>query len=131
MFDSSYFRVKVILKMMELKIILAWKSKGLSDENIKPPVASDNSLVLPLSYIGVRPRIKFNGQYLKQDKTTLTQNIAIHIIYEINGINLWVHAQGADCTLENSLFGAATQPTITCSKLTIETLEQGRKYVQS
>ena len=116
---------------MELKIILAWKSKGLSDENIKPPAASDNSLALPLSYSGVRPRIKFNGQYLKQDQTTLTQNIAIHIIYEINEINLWVHAQGADCTFENSLFGAATQAAITCSKLTIETLEQGRKYVQS
>ena len=27
--------------------------------------------------------------------------------------------------------GEASQPAITCSKLTIETLEQGVKYVQS
>ena len=34
----------------------------------------------------------------------------------------------------NTLFNAlwrVTQPTFTCSKLTIETLEQGVKYVQS
>ena len=28
-------------------------------------------------------------------------------------------------------FNKSTQPAITCSKLTIETLEQGVKYVQS
>ena len=28
-------------------------------------------------------------------------------------------------------FRACSQPTITCSKLTIDTLEQGVKYVQS
>ena len=32
--------------------ILSWKSKGLSDENIKPPTTSDNSLAPALSYIG-------------------------------------------------------------------------------
>ena len=29
------------------------------------------------------------------------------------------------------VFSAESQPAITCSKLTIETLEQGVKYVQS
>ena len=29
------------------------------------------------------------------------------------------------------MFGITVQPAITCSKLTIETLEQGVKYVQS
>ena len=32
---------------------------------------------------------------------------------------------------ENEEFEALTQPAFTCSKLTIETLEQGVKYVQS
>ena len=31
----------------------------------------------------------------------------------------------------NSKQGGSTQPAFTCSKLTIETLEQGVKYVQS
>ena len=31
----------------------------------------------------------------------------------------------------NLLKGFSSQPAITCSKLTIETLEQGVKYVQS
>ena len=31
----------------------------------------------------------------------------------------------------NSSYNSYTQPAITCSKLTIETLEQGVKYVQS
>ena len=31
----------------------------------------------------------------------------------------------------NSIYIVSTQPAFTCSKLTIETLEQGVKYVQS
>ena len=34
-------------------------------------------------------------------------------------------------TRKKRLFGIISQPAITCSKLTIETLEQGVKYVQS
>ena len=47
--------------------ILSWKSKGLSDENIKPPTTSDNSLAPALSYIG-NETIKFDWGCLKQDK---------------------------------------------------------------
>ena len=32
---------------------------------------------------------------------------------------------------ETSIKTFSTQPTVTCSKLTIKTLEQGMKYVQS
>ena len=31
----------------------------------------------------------------------------------------------------NQLIPSSTQPAFTCSKLTIETLEQGVKYIQS
>ena len=37
----------------------AWKFKGLSDESIKPPATSDNSLAHSLDYIGVRTRVKY------------------------------------------------------------------------
>ena len=86
--------------------ISVWNSKELSDENTKPPVISDNSLAPSLNYIGVIPRIKFYGPCLKQDKVTFTgkQVVNIYIVYEIN---LWAYTQGADFTLESSLFGAA------------------------
>ena len=41
--------------------ISAWKSKGLSDESIKPPTISNNSLTPSLSYIGTKTRVKFVG----------------------------------------------------------------------
>ena len=46
--------------------ISSWKSKGLSDESIKPPTTSDNSLNPSLSYYGTKTRVKFTGSYLKQ-----------------------------------------------------------------
>ena len=55
--------------------ISAWKSKGFSDEHIKPPATSDDSLVPSLNYIGVRTRVRFYGQCLKKDKFTFTNNI--------------------------------------------------------
>ena len=46
----------------------SWKSKGLSDETIKPPSTSDNSLAPALSYyFAVTIWVKFTGSCLKQD----------------------------------------------------------------
>ena len=42
--------------------ISAWKSKGSSDESVKLPDTSDNTLALSLNYITVKPRTKFYGQ---------------------------------------------------------------------
>ena len=72
------FVVKAILKMMALKIIYyfrqcrntfkrydsgdhisSWKSKELSDQKIKAPATSNNSL--SLIYIGTKIRVKFEG----------------------------------------------------------------------
>ena len=76
----------------------------MSDESIKPPALSDNSLPLFL-YIDFRLRIKFDGQCLKQDKVTFNHKtvLNIYIVYEIN---LWPFKQSADFTSEYSLFGA-------------------------
>ena len=52
--------------------ISSWKSKGLSDESIKPPTTSDNSLTPALSYYGTKTRVKFTRSCLKQSKISYT-----------------------------------------------------------
>ena len=62
-----------------------WKSKGLSDEIIKSPVTSGNSLPPSLNHIGFRLRIKLDGQCLKRDKVTFNYKttVNIYIVFEI------------------------------------------------
>ena len=48
--------------------ILSWKSKGLSDEIIKPPSRSNNMLNPSLNYIGIKVRVEFKEDCLKQEK---------------------------------------------------------------
>ena len=65
--------------------ISAWKSKGRSDESIKLPTTSDNSLAPSLSYIGVKTIVKFEGQCLKQDKIMFAhgKTVTLYIFYEL------------------------------------------------
>ena len=73
----------------------------MSDEVIKPPTASDNSLATALSYIGNKIKVSFDGGCLKQDKITYTHGtiVNIHIVYELSSnLNYF------DLTLENRLF---------------------------
>ena len=53
---------------------LEWKSKGLSDEIIKPPTTSNNSLTPKLSYFGNKTGVKFNRICLNK--------IKLHILME-------------------------------------------------
>ena len=46
--------------------ILPWKSKGLSDESIKPPSTRFNKLNPLLYYVSTKIRVKFEGSFLKQ-----------------------------------------------------------------
>ena len=66
--------------------ILSWKSKGLSDESIKPPVTTNYSLNPKLSSFGTKTRVEFKGSCLKQDKTAYDQLkiINIYVVYEIS-----------------------------------------------
>ena len=48
--------------------ILSWKSKGLSDESIKPLTASNKMLNPSLDYLGTKARLKFSGDCFKQEK---------------------------------------------------------------
>ena len=80
-------------------------SKGLFNESIKPnSVSNDIINTVLLSYLDTKMRVKFNGNYLKQDKITYTHGkvVNIYIVYEI-----FSYSSGDNYpTLENCLFGA-------------------------
>ena len=65
--------------------ISSWKSKGLSDETIKSPVTSDNSLTPLIEYACDKIIIKFSGSCLKQSKMQYTHGtiVKIYIVYEL------------------------------------------------
>ena len=65
--------------------ISSWKSKGLSDESIKSPTTSDNSLALLIGYYDYNITVKFSGSILRQPKVTYTHKkiVNIYIVYEL------------------------------------------------
>ena len=77
----------------------------MSDESIKPPATSNNSLAPVLSYIVIKVRGSFDGSCLKQHKITFGHKSVMNIciVYEIN---LWPFKRG-DFISGNALFGAA------------------------
>ena len=63
-----------------------WKSKGLSDESIKPPTTSDNSLAPAINKYGNKIRVKFARSCLKQSNKlsyTYGKVADIYIVYEL------------------------------------------------
>ena len=123
-FDSVYFRGKsyfedddgqnwLVLQTVQRYFktvsandsnISSWKSKGLSDESIKPPTTSNKMLNPSLDFVGTKARVKFNGDCLKQEKITFNhgKTVNIYIVYEIErSVNISSYP-----TLENCLFGA-------------------------
>ena len=86
--------------------VLSWRSKGLSNESIKPPTSSDNSLNPRLSYSGTKIRVQFTGSCLKQPKLTFAhQNVVnIYLVYELGASSSHI----SDPTIKNCLFGAVT-----------------------
>ena len=88
-------------------IILSWKSKGLSDNSIKPPATSNNSLALTINYYyPSKIRVKFTRSCLEQDKVTFNHGkvVNIYIVYEL-GVST---SSDSDPTMKNCLFGAVT-----------------------
>ena len=68
---QNYLIFQPIYKYFEItpttNAILPWKSKGLSDEAVKPP--RPHTVLAPeLSYFGNKTRVKFNGSCLTQNK---------------------------------------------------------------
>ena len=98
--QPSKFRTKNWIEIIDQ----SYKSKGLSNEIIKPPATSDSSLAPALRYNGNKSRVKFDGVCLKQDKITFTHRtiVNIDIVYEIS----FSDYNNNYPTLENSLYGA-------------------------
>ena len=76
----------------------------MSDESIKSPGVSNNSLDPVLNYINAKLRVKFYGSSLKQGKITLSHKevVNINIVYDTN---LWQFSVSKDNALGNPLLG--------------------------
>ena len=98
--------------------VLSRKTNSLSDETIKLPSMSDNSLTPSINYINNtdKIRVKFTGSCLKQsNKLTYTQGkiVNIYIVYELgasssSNSNPASSSSDSDPTLKNCLFGVVT-----------------------
>ena len=101
---GKYFKLNSVAGAADY--VLSWQSKGLSNESIKPPATSDNSLTPELNYYGTKTRLKFTKSCLKQSDHIYTHKkvVNIYIVYELaaSGSNV------SDPTLKNCLFGAVT-----------------------
>ena len=97
-----YFKI-----IANTRYISSWKSKGLSDETIKPFATSDNSLTPLIYHYGSKVRVKFNKGCLKQSNN-LTYDygsrVNIYIVYELGASS----SNDSNPTLRNCLFGAIT-----------------------
>ena len=89
---------------------MAWKSKGLSDESIKPLATSDNSLKPKLDYFNSpKFRVKFNGSCLTNNRVFTPDKITnLHIAFEIKS---WPFYTDDGFTFRNPLFGATKLTT--------------------
>ena len=87
--------------------ISSWRSKGLSNESIKPPTTFDNSLAPSLNYCGNKIRVKCARSCLKEsNKISYTHGkiVNIYIVYELSAST----SHTSDPTIKNCLFGAVT-----------------------
>ena len=101
---KKYFRLNSVASRADY--VLSWKSKGLSNKNVRPPTISDNSLNSELNYYGTKTRVKFTKSCLKQSSHILTHKhiVNIYIVYELAASSSY----DSDPTMKNCLFGAVT-----------------------
>ena len=63
--------------------IVAWKSKGLSDESIKPPTEPGNSPAPKLKLIhNSKIAVEFKGSYMKQEKVTFSYRKVVNFFID-------------------------------------------------
>ena len=78
----KYFKLNSVVNVIDR--VLSWQSKGISNESIKPPTTSDNSLNPKLSYYGTKARVQFVRSCLKQPSFTFTHKKVVHIYIVMN-----------------------------------------------
>ena len=101
---GKYFKLNSVVNTADY--VLSWQSKGISNESIKPPTTSDNSLTPELNYYGTEARVKFTRSCLKQSDHIYTHKkvVNIYIVYELGASS----SNFSDPTIKNCLFGAVT-----------------------
>ena len=101
---GKYFKLNSVVGVIDR--VLSWQSKGISNESIKPPTTSNNSLIPELNYYGTKTRVKFIRSCLKQSKISYTHGkvVNIYIVYELAAST----SHDSDPTLKHCLFGAVT-----------------------
>ena len=101
---GKYFKLNSVAGAADY--VLSWKSKGLSNEKIKPPTKTNNSLTPELNYYGTKTRVKFTKSCFKQSSHILTHKniLNIYIVYELAASSSNLN----DPTIKNCLFGAVT-----------------------
>ena len=118
---QNYLVFQSIYKYFEItpttNTILSWKSKGLSDETIKPP-RPHTGHAPELSYVVNKTRVKFNGSCLTQNQIIFYHKniVNIYIVYEL----ILHNSDSSYPTSVNCLFGAV--------KLTRDTDIDNYKY---
>ena len=100
----KYFKLNSVAGVADY--VLSWQSKGLSNESIKPPTTTNNSLTPELNYYGAKTKIKFTRSCLKQSSHILTHKkiVNIYIVYELAASS----SHNSDPTIKNGLFGTVT-----------------------
>ena len=100
----KYFKLNSVVGVIDR--VLSRQSKGISNESIKPPTTSNNSLNPRLSYNDTKIKVQFTGSCLKEPKFTFTHKKVgnIYIVYELGASSSNV----TDPTIKNCLFGAVT-----------------------
>ena len=101
---NKYFKLNSVANAADY--VLSWQSKRLSNENIKPPTTSENSLTPELNYYGTKTKIKFTGSCLKQSSHILTHKKVVNV-YIVYGLAASCE-HNSDPTINDCLFGAVT-----------------------
>ena len=101
---GKYFKLNSVVGVIDR--VLSWQSKGLSNESIKSPATSNNSLNPRLSYNDTKIKVQYTGSCLKQPQFTFTHKkvVNISIVYELSVSS----SHDSDPTIKNCLFGAVT-----------------------
>ena len=101
---GKYFKLNSVVGVIDR--VLSRQSKGLSNESIKQPATSYNSLNPRLSYNDTKIKVQFTGSCLEQPRFTFTHKkvVNIYIVYELGTSS----SHDSDPTIKNCLFGGVT-----------------------
>ena len=100
----KYFKLNLVAGVIDH--VLSWQFKGLSNESIKSPAISDNTINPRLNYYGIKIRLHFTKSFLKRPKFTFTHKNIVnsYVVYELAASS----SNSSEPTIKNCLFGAVT-----------------------